>query len=359
MKLIKGTILRVAIVATLSSCSSNADTKMDNTAVNVEVYYPTKVAESAIFVSGSVSAKQTAIISTRMMGFVDKVFVNQGDKVNKGQLLMVVNSDDLKSKKAQVTAMLMEAEAAAKNASRDYERFKALHHKKSVSDKELENVELLHTSMHAKVEVAREALHEVNAMLAYSNITAPFAGVVTQRMIDQGSTTNPGMPLLLVEQAGDLEVKASVPEGYVEHITIGEPVKMDIKSVGKQLNGVISELSPSSSFTGGQYAIKVEINEKDKEFLKSGMYAGIYLPVKTQQSGMSNIWIDRASVVARDQLTGVYVASGGENAVLHWVRLGKEIDGQVEVLSGLNEKDRVIRKADGKLYNGQKIKVIN
>ena len=92
--------------------------------VRVETYLPTVVQDNGIFISGMASAKQTAMISTRMMGFVDKIYVKQGDPVKKGQLLMVINSDDLKAKKAQAEAMVTEAEAAFKNARRDYERYK-------------------------------------------------------------------------------------------------------------------------------------------------------------------------------------------------------------------------------------------
>ena len=82
-----------------------------------------------------------------MMGFVRKIYVKQGDRVKQGQLLIAINSDDLNAKKAQAQAMITEAEAAAKNAKRDYERFQKLHTQKSVSDKELENVALNNISM--------------------------------------------------------------------------------------------------------------------------------------------------------------------------------------------------------------------
>ncbi len=112
--------------------------------------------------------------------------------------------------------MVIEAEAAAKNTQRDFERFKRLREQNSVSDKELENVELQNTSINARLQVARQSLNEVNAMLAYTNIQAPFSGIVSQKMIDEGSMANPGMPLLVIEQGGDLQVVASVSETYIQ-----------------------------------------------------------------------------------------------------------------------------------------------
>lgn len=356
---IKTLLLGITIAATFSACSSGESKNTTVSAVRVETYLPTVVQDNGIFISGMASAKQTAMISTRMMGFVDKIYVKQGDPVKKGQLLMVINSDDLKAKKAQAEAMVTEAEAAFKNARRDYERYKTLHSQNSVSDKELENMELNQTSIKAKLQMARQTLNEVNAMLTYTNIRAPFSGTVTQRMIDEGSTANPGMPLLNIDQLGELDIKASVPENYVSEIKVGDSVKVEIKSLGKQMNGKVSELSSSSALNGGQYGIRIAIDPKEKENLRSGMYASIFIPGKTNGKGVKSIWVNTSSIVKRDQLTGVYVATPDNDAMLRWVRLGKEVGTQVEVLSGLNAEDRVIRQTDSKLHNGMKITLLN
>lgn len=345
----------ILMAAVFSSCSSEANKKAEDVAVSVETYSPTTLQGDGIFISGMVSAKQTAMLSTRVMGFVDKIYVKQGEPVKEGQLLLVINSNDLKAKKAQAQAMVTEAEAAAQNAKRDYERYKTLHAQKSVSDKELENMDLNQISINAKLQMARQGLNEVNAMLAYTNIRAPFSGIITQRMIDEGSTAAPGMPLLTIEQSGDMDIKASVPENYVQYIKVGDSVKVDVKSLNKRIEGTISELSPSSTLTGGQYAVKIAIDSKEKENLRSGMYAGIYISGKVVKQEMKGVWIEKTSVVKREQLTGVYVVGSNNQAMLRWIRLGKEIGEQVEVLSGLNANDRIIKQADGKLYNGKKV----
>ncbi len=348
----------VALLALSSSCSSGADKQHEETAVDVRVSSPVALQEDGIFISGMVSASQTAQLSTRMMGFVEKIYVRQGEQVKEGQLLLVINSDDLNAKKAQAESMVMEAEAAARNANRDYERFKALHAKKSVSDKELENIELNRTSINAKLQMARQGMNEVNAMLAYTNIRAPFSGVITQKLIDEGSTANPGMPLIGIEKSGEMHIKASVPENFVPYIQVGDSVRVDIKSLEKRISGVISELSPSSSMTGGQYGVKIALGADDETPLQAGMYAGVFIPGKTDGEGITRIWVDQSSVVKRDQLTGVYVVTPDNRAMLRWVRLGKATDKQVEVLSGIQTSDRVICQAEGKLHNGKKVRIV-
>ena len=352
------TFLFIAVIAVLASCSSKPNEEKKQNAVNVKTYYPETSGSGDVYISGMVSAKQTAVISTKMMGYIDKIYVKQGDPVKQGQLLVAINSRDLKAKEAQSAAMIAEAEAAADDAQHDYQRYKSLHEQKSVSDKELENMLLRNTSAKARLQMARQGLEEVKSLLAYTNIRAPFSGVVTQKMVDEGNIANPGMPLLSVEQSGDMNVTASVPENYVSYIHVGDPVKIDVKSIGIVINGSISELSPSATMTGGQYGIKIAISPKDKEKLRAGMYAGIHIPQKAKEGEAQQIMVRKSSIVVKDQLTGVYVAKDN-SAILHWVRLGNETGNQVVVLSGLNETDSVIDSENIKLFNGQKIIVTN
>ena len=274
---INSIMILAAFAALWSSCSSESSSQKEVAPVNVEVYQPILSADAGISVSGVLSAKQSAVLSTRMMAFIDQVLVKPGDKVRAGQVLIRLNGADIKAKHAQVKAQFMEAEAATKNAERDYERFRKLHGQQSVSDKELENMELNKISMQSKLEMARQGLKEVEAMLAYTDIKAPFAGVVAQKLVEKGNMAHPGMPLMVVEQPGEMEVRASVPENYVSLAQVGNVVKVDVKSLGCTLEGKISELSSSASLTGGQYTMKVDVDLKDNKEVLSGMFVGVQL----------------------------------------------------------------------------------
>lgn len=355
MKTLRNTVLTIVGAVLLNSCYSDEQKNTEETVVAVEVYAPAQSTNEGFYLSGEVTAKQTANISTRMMGYVNKIYVKPGDKVSAGQLLVSISSDEILAKKAQVQAMITEAEAAAKNAQRDYDRFKTLREQNSVSDKELENVSLQNTSMNAKVQMARQQMNEVNAMLAYTNIRAPFSGVVTQKMMDEGSMANPGMPILSIEQSGELQIVASVPENYIQYVKVGDVARIELKSLGVTIDEKVSELSPSAFRTGGQYMMKLAIDAKDKENIRSGMYANILILNKIGESLSSKIMLDKNSIVHRDQLTGVYVVNDQSEANLRWVRLGKTIGNQIEILSGLSLSDKVVSKAEGKLYNGAKV----
>lgn len=351
-------IALLTAVIGITSCSSKEKetTSDDSKPVSVVIATPSGNNGSGIYLSGKLESENTANISTRVMGYISSIRVKVGDHVQKGTLLATISSNDIQAKKAQAIAMITSTEAAYKNAAKDYNRFQTLHKQQSASDKELENVSLQYTAAQSNLEAARQGLKEVNAMLSYTNITAPFSGVITQKLADEGSMANPGMPLLILEQNGLLRLSATVSESDVNQVKVGDVAQVDIKSTGTSFRGKITELSPSSQATGGQYAVKIAIPANQQKGLLSGMYANARVAGKSTVSAQSgSIQIPVTCIVNRDQLTGLYVVSDKNTASLRWVRLGKVSGDQVEVLSGLNANERFVLSAKGKLYNGVKI----
>ena len=338
----------------LASCSeANQDIKKEKPEpVTVKLAVASVPSGNTIQVSGQIQSKESAMISTRVMGFITSIKVKPGDKVQKGQLLATINNADILAKRAQTQAMVSEAEAALKDAQKDYERFAELHKQNSASTKEFENVTLNYNSIKAKAEAARQMQTEAEAVLAYTNLTAPFAGVITQKNIDEGSMANPGVPILMMEQVGHYEVSASVSEENIAQVKEGADANVTIKSSGRIIKGEVSEVSPSSQFSGGQYNLKVAIPESEKNGLYSGMYVNVSLQTGAETSANRSVLVPTSAIVNKDQLTGLYTITENQTALLRWVRLGKSQGDLVEVISGLSNTEKFIAASDGKLYNG-------
>ncbi len=349
-------IYGIISVATLLAACSSHDKPADSSdkPVTVVISTPAKSAGGEILLSGKLESENTANLSTRVMGYITSITVKPGDRVAKGALLATISSQDMLAKKAQASAMIAEAEAAARNAGKDYARYQTLYKQQSVSAKELENVSLQNTSAQSRLEAARQMRNEVNAMLAYTQIRAPFAGVITQKLADEGSMASPGMPLLILEQGGNLRVTATVPESEVSQIKVGDMATVDVKSTGKKMRGKVLELSPSSLASGGQYLVKISVPIVEQKGLLSGMYVNVTLSGKavSGQPASGNLRIPVSALVTRDQLTGVYVLNGNNTVSLRWLRIGKTVGNEAEILSGLNATERYVLQADGKLYNG-------
>lgn len=303
--------------------------------------------------SGKIEAAKSANISTRMMGYVDKIHVQVGAKIRKGQLLLSVNNADISAKLAQVNAGITEATAAFTNAEKDYNRFTTLFQENSASQKELDDITANYNMSKARLESAKQMKNEVNAQMGYANIRAPFSGVVTNKFINAGDMANPGMPLLEIESPGKYQVLAMVPESEILEIKNNTEVTVQIKALHQTLKAKVTEVSSSSKNTGGQYLVKVILDKTDAKIL-SGMFSTVQFPVE-RKAISSAILIPLESIINKGQLTGIYTVSQRNTALLRWLRLGKTFGDKVEVLSGLSADEQYIVSAEGKLYNGAKI----
>jgi len=352
--------LMIIILAGLNACSGGNEkmNETDEKPVAVTLSTVSAGTQPAILASGVVEAVQTANISTRVMGRITSIFVKIGDRVDKGQLLAKVWDEDLKAKRAQADAMIAEAEGAYATAQKDYDRFNNLYKQQSATAKELDNVTLQYNSAKARVAAAKQMRSEVNANLSYSSLTAPFPGVVTQKLAEVGSIASPGMPILTIEQNGILQVSASVAESDISNIHLGDVANIQIKSTGKLVDGKIIQINPSSQFTGGQYIVKISIPVTAKKDVYAGMFASVSIPVKDfRQVKNDVVLVPSSAIINRDELTGIYTVSAINTALLRWIRLGKTYGDKVEVISGLSKDEKFIGSSESKLYNGAPVVV--
>jgi RND family efflux transporter MFP subunit len=311
--------------------------------------------------SGKIEAENSANLSTRMMGYVTKVHVKVGQHVNAGQLLVSINSSDLQAKRAQVEAAVLQATAGYNNAKKDYDRFTNLFKQQSASQKELDDMTARYEMAKAGLEGAKQMRNEVQAQFSYSNITAPFSGEVTNTFVKEGDMANPGMPLVSVEGASRLQVTAMVAESDINSIHKGMPVTVLVKSTNTTLNGEVAELSLSAKNTGGQYLVKINLAKTSSKIL-SGMFVNVQFPIQNKMQSTEKttaVLVPQSALVHQGQLTGIYTVGTGNVAILRWLRIGKVMGDQVEVLSGLSTNEQYIVSAEGKLFNGAKIQWSN
>ncbi|WP_318343414.1 efflux RND transporter periplasmic adaptor subunit [Flagellimonas baculiformis] len=354
----KNAFIALALGITLASCGSDKEQKQDGgPAVPVTVAeVETGDSNTILAGSGQITALNNATLSTRMMGYVESLPVKIGQKVNKGDLLISINNVDLRAKKAQVEASIAEATVAFNNAKKDYERFQNLFNENSASQKELDDMTARYEMAKARLESANQMKNEVNSQFAYANIRAPFSGVVTNTYIDEGDMANPGVPLVSVESPGGFEVVTKVAENNISGIAVGTKALVQVKALDTIVTGKVTELSASAQNTGGQYLMKVQLDQTDARIL-SGMYANIRLETEQESNGSDIVTVPSKALVHKGQLTGVYTLGQDNVALLRWLRLGETYGDEVEVLSGLSQGETYIVSAEGKLYNGAKVTI--
>lgn len=306
-------------------------------------------------VSGTLEAKNSANLSTRMMGFVDHLAVKVGDQVTQGQLLVALKNTEFQAKKAQASANSSATEAAYANAQKDLERYQNLFAENSISPKEMEDMTTRYTMAKANWDAAREMEREVTGQFAYVQLRAPFAGTITNTFVEKGDMAQPGVPLVALEAPGQYEVSTLVPETAISKIAPNTQAMVYVKALDTLLPARILEVGSSSKNTAGQYPVKVGV-QPSKAAVLSGMFSSVRFAIEGTP-GQDQVWIPKSALVHHGQLSGIYTISQANTAMLRWLRLGKEQGARVEVLSGLASGEQYILEADGKLFNGAPIKV--
>lgn len=354
MKNFKYIMMITLLAGIVAGCGSSEEHETQEIApvhAKIDVAKATSTSRS-IRVSGRIEAGNSANVSTRMMGNVTDVLVKAGDRVKKGALLLVISSADLKAKKAQVEATILQAKSAFENAAKDYERFQILFEKGSASQKELDNMTTRYEMAKAGLDAAKQMENEVDAQFAYTNLRAPFSGVVANTFVKVGDIANPGMPLATVEGTSVFEATVMIPESKVSQIRPGAEASVLVKSKNTYVKGKVKEVSPSAKNTGGQFIAKITL-ENAPEILP-GMFVNADIKVAEETTSTSPV-VAKEALLQNGQLTGIYTLGQGNTAVLRWVRIGQDMGDKVEVLSGIADGEKYILQAKGKLFNGAKV----
>lgn len=281
--------------------------------------------------TGTVKAKTVSVLAAKLMGTVTAVQVRQGDRVAAGQLLLTIDADDIYR---QLEAARFQKELADVTA----ERYRRLYDESAVARQQLDEVETRRKV--ADAEYARAA-----ANMAFSRITAPTAGVVTDRKIDPGSMAAPGQHLLTVEDISAFSIETQADERWAERIAVGMPVEVAIESQGRTVPGKVVERSPSLDSVSHTFYVKVEMADAA---LKSGLYAKVRFPLGQRKALVA----PAESVVAKGQLTGVYVVDDRNTLHYRLVKPGKTTAAGVEILSGLSAGERIVVKGAGLAVDG-------
>ena len=314
--------------------------------------------------AGTVEGKSRITVSTKLMGVVSSVPYDVGARVRAGDVILSLRSDDLRAKKAQVEAGRAEAGAAFTNVSANFERIKGLYERQSATRKEMDDIRMAYDMAQAKVRSVDEMGKEIDDLLRYADIAAPFSGTIVGKYIEPGDLANPGMPLLALEDTRELRIGFSVPESEISSVRKGDRVSVAIDAAGgdgRRFGGVIGKVNPSGDPASRQYRAQALLDEAPTAAVRTGMFASVEVEGGGDgrpASGEGSIAVPDSVIVRRGQLDGVFVLTADGEALLRWVRTGARLpDGRVEVLSGLAGGEVVITTSDPRIADGVRVGV--
>ena len=379
----RNVLLLIAALAGLAACSSsrsatNAAAPEARAAVVHTAAATVEEWPSLYEATGTVRARATAAISAKMMGLVQEVTVQAGDRVKQGQTLVTLDARDLEAAelraeaaREEVRSAMAEADSgmAAAKASVDlaqatFNRMQELYGKKSISSQEFDESSARLKSAQAGYEMARSKRSQLDAKLSqteqevraaqvtrsYAGITAPFAGVVVTKSVEPGNMAVPGALLLAIEREGAFRLEVAVEESRLASIHTGQPVSVRIDAIDRTVAARVSEIVPAIEAASRTGTVKIDLPALPA--LRSGAFGSATFSLGNRRV----IAIPAASVTERGQLQSVFVADNG-TARTRLVTLGQKIKERVEVLSGLNEGEMVVFPLSRGLSDGAQVEV--
>ncbi len=359
--------LAVILAAGLSGCSSEraATPPAPETVRNVSVL-PVQRADVADLLEavGTVRAAETSQLASQMMGNIVELRAHEGDRVRRGQVLAVIDDAQPRAAVDRATA----AEGAAEHevtasdsdltlAQSTLNRYQNLYDRKSVSPQEFDEVKaryqaaLAHRdSTRAGQAQAKAALAQARTSFSYTRILAPFDGVITEKKADPGTLASPGLPIFTVEGLGHYRLDATVNENDLRYVQMGEQVPVVVDALeSAALKGRVTQIVPAADPASRSFLVKIELPAD--AHLRSGLFGR----AQFSRGKRTSLLIPQTAVVARGQLQGVYVLDPNRVANLRYVTLGKITGGEVEVLAGLQEGERLVANPGGLDLNGKRI----
>lgn len=247
--------------------------------------------------SGSVVSDNQKMMTSRYMGFVKNMAVNEGDIVKKGQLLYEIDSKEIESAERQVDLAVSQARLALQMNRNQYDnvvtnlaRHKRLYKKKMVSKYELEQLELGAKNMKDMIKISKEQVNqalakreEVLNQYQYLKIIAPNDGVIVAKKLNEGEMAIPGMPALVLTDLSKLKIVAQISETDLKYIALRKPVNITIPSLALKTTGQISSIIPNSNPMTHKFKIKIKFDAKGRS-VYPGMYAKVRITAPTPKA---------------------------------------------------------------------------
>ena len=330
---------------------------------------------NALVLSGEFKPFQDVDVHAKVAGYIRKIFVDVGDHVREGQTLAELEIPELAAQLSGADAACRAAEQQIRRAQGELQRAQSTHSaahaayqrlkqaaesraglvaQQEVDDSQAKDLgsEAQVSSAEAELAQARQQLEvaeanqkQFRAMMGYTRITAPFAGVITNRYADTGalvaagtSSSTQATPVVRLAQVSKLRLVLAIPESAASQIRPGDPVKVHVGALRKDFQGKVTRFAASLDQQTRTMETEIDFENSDSQLLP-GMYAETDLAL----SGKENALTVPLEAVSRNGNDATVLALGSRNEVEErHVKLGLEDSARVEILSGVSEGDRVV-----------------
>jgi RND family efflux transporter MFP subunit len=283
---------------------------------------------------GTVEAVNQATVSAQTAGRVTGIYVDVNEVVPAGALMVRIRSTEQVSNLTQARAGLQEATAREAEAQARYARIQDMYQRRVVAKATLDEASAARDAAVARLLAARAGLEAAREGVSYTEIRAPYAGVVTQKLVQVGESVVPGTPLMAGASLDALRVVAEVPQSVVEQVRAVRKAVVYVD--GRRIESTGFTLYPAAQPQTSTFRARIDL-PKGVEGLAPGMFVKVGLVT----GGSERLLVPRSAIVERSEMRGVYVVAADGKVTLRQVRLGHARGDRVEILAGIVAGERI------------------
>jgi membrane fusion protein, multidrug efflux system len=340
---------------------------------------------------GTIRSKMQTLVASKVQAYVREVRVREGDVVEAGMPLIVVEEREFRAQVDrdraaeqeavagldEVGRLLEEAQAALRSARADHDyaaataaRNRQLVARQLIAAQDYEQVEARRKSTEAAVEQAQARILSLRAReeqmrrriehaqaqmrvsevaLSDTRIAAVSTGVVVSRRVEPGNLAVPGQPLLILDDPRQYRLEAEVGESAMTTVRLGQSVPVTLDAIGRAVDGKVVEIVPASDPASRTVTVKLELPPVPS--LRSGLFGRASFTAGERTA----LLVPAGALVERGQLTGIYVVDGRSIARLRLVTAGSRRGDRVEILSGLSAGERVVVAGAERIADGDRV----
>ncbi len=288
---------------------------------------------------GSARANESVTITAKVTDKISKIHFTDGQFVNKGDLLVELTNDEQ-------AAQLAEAKADLDEARLQLKRVEELAGQGTIAASQVDEIR-------ARANIASARLEGIVARLKDRVVRAPFSGVLGFRQVSPGTLVSPGTAITTLDDVSTLKLDFSVPEMFLGTVDVGDPVLAASPAYrDKNFEGVVAGIDSRVDEITRSVTVRAVLPNKSGE-----LRPGMLMTVELQTAAKTSLSVPEAAVIPAGENAYVYVVGDDNVAKKRTIETGQRIDGTIEVISGLDNGERVVVLGLVRLRDGSQVSI--
>ncbi len=370
----KYSIFYFSLILALTACGGEDEEQRVLRPVRYGKISQTGIGDPHTF-SGTSRSSKEANLSFRVAGVVQNIQVKVGDEVQAGTLVAQLDATDYRVQLQQALADLKHAQtqinsskAQLVSSQSNYQRVEKLYENNSLPLSDFEQAKTNYEAAQsqyeaalAQVAAAQQRVESAQNQVSYAQLTAPFFGVVTEKMVEENEIVNSGTPVLTLNTEGQPEVEVGIPEAFISKIKNGQKVDIRFSTLsGQNFKGVVSEVGFSSDGST-TYPVRVQIMNPSEE-IRPGMAANVTFYFQPKSTSKSLLMAPVQAVAeGANQSRYVFLLKKEKDHYLvkkQAIEVGELLPSGFEVKKGLKEGDLVATAGLKSLLDGMQVRLM-